>query len=127
MPIRNPGLPGAVMRESPEARFVPGEGWHRPMDLILAPEQFEQYRTGYRCPRCHSVQSQAFPEECETVWRDTGEKCGFRIKDDLHKWLEFEFRGEETLWPDREDAINDDREREDWTPATGIWLPGDDT
>jgi hypothetical protein len=126
MPITDPGLTGAVVRPGTEARLT-DEGWHVPMNITMPPELFEQYRQGYRCPRCHSVQSEAFPEECEMVWRDTGQRCGFKIKDKLNDWLEFEFRGEESLWPEnREDAINDDREREDWTARKGIWLPGGD-
>jgi len=121
----DPGLNGAVVRPGDEVHLTE-EGWVRPMKMTLSPEQFEQFRAGYRCPRCFSVQSTAFPEECETIWRDTGEPCGFRIKDKLNDWLDFEFRGEETLWPDREDALDDDRERESFRKRTGIWLPGDD-
>ena len=117
----DPGLNGAVVRPGDEAHLTE-EGWVRPMKMTLSPEMFEQYRTGYRCPRCHSVQSTAFPEECETVWRDTGEKCGFRIKDEILAWLDFEFRGEETLWPERAE----DEERKDWHERNGIWLPGDE-
>ena len=125
MPITDPGLPGAVVRPGNEVHKTE-EGWVVPMNITMPPELFEQYRQGYRCPACHSVQSTAFPERCETVWRDTGERCDFPIKDKLNDWLEFEFRGEETLWPDREDALGEDREREDWVKKTGIWLPGDD-
>ena len=120
-----PGLTGAVM--SVGERIYPEDNqWRVEMNITMPPDLFEQYRQGYRCPVCHSVQSQAFPEECETVWRDTGEKCGFPIKDKLLDWLEQNFQGEVSLWPDREDAINDEREREDWVQKTGIWLPGDD-
>jgi hypothetical protein len=124
MPINDPGLTGAVLSSGNEAHLT-GDGWVVPMKITMPPSLFEQYRQGYRCPRCHSLQSQAFPEVCETEWRDTGEKCGFEIKDKLNDWLEFEFRGEESLWPDREDAIDEDREREDWRKKTGIWIPGD--
>jgi hypothetical protein len=119
----DPGLTGAVLQPDAELHLTE-EGWIRSMRITMPPELFDQYRSGYRCPRCHSVQSTAFPVECETVWRDTGERCGFPIKDKLNDWLEFEFRGEESLWPDREDALGDEREREDWQARNGIWIPG---
>lgn len=101
-------------------------GWRSRVHVTMPPELFEQYRLGYRCPRCHSPQSQAMPEECETVWRDTGQRCGFKIKRDLHAWLNEEFEGEEELWPDREAELADQRERENFKKRSGIWLPGDD-
>ena len=123
--ISNPGLAGAVISAGNRVYREDGD-WRVEMNITMPPDLFEQYRQGYRCPACHSVQSRAFPEECETVWRDTGEKCGFPIKDRLNDWIEAEFQGEVSLWGDRDSYIEDQREREDWVPKTGIWLPGDD-
>lgn len=117
-----PGLPGAVVRASRET-YMHGSVPSRQVSLTLTPEQYEQYRTGHRCPKCHTFQDEAFPLVCKTVWKDTGERCGFRIRDDLEKWLNQEYRGEESLWPDRTDAIGSEREREEWMARTGIWVP----
>ena len=121
-----PGLSGAVVQRSAEATVVDGQ-LREATKITMPPELFEQYRQGYRCPKCHSLQSVAFPEECETVWRDTNERCGFKIKRDLGRWIEAEFKGEEELWPGRdqqEEAYAEQDERDDWTAKAGIWLPG---
>jgi len=119
-----PGLKGAVVRTGSEAHQTPN-GWEPQTDITMPPELFEQYRTGWRCPNCHTVQDEAFPKVCKTVWKDTGERCGFQIKDRINEWLEFNFRGEETLWPDHTHADEDEDERKYFQKRTGIWLPGD--
>ena len=127
----DPGLKGAVVRAAPEKHLTP-RGWEAQPHITMPPELFEQYRQGWRCPSCHTVQDEALPKVCKTVWKDTGERCGYPIRDRLHEWLNVNFRGEETLWPDREDEINQEREIEEWGynkalgNGTTIWLPGDD-
>ena len=116
----DPGLPGATVRHSNEL-FVEDDGKIRVgTKITMSPEQFEVYRQGYKCMCCHSVQSEPFPEVCETVWRDTGERCGFPMRREQMRRLEYEFQGEETLWPDFED--DDERARYD-LKSKGVWLP----
>jgi len=117
-----PGLTGAVLRTSREAH-VTERGPEVQTDLIIPPELFEQYRQGWRCPSCHTVQDEARPKVCKTVWRDTGEHCGFPIRDKLDEWLQLNFRGEETLWPDHTDQYAAEDEEKFWVPQNGILVP----
>jgi len=123
VPRIEPGLKGVVVTTSEEAHLT-SEGWVPDTKLVMPPELFEQYRQGWRCPSCHSPQDEAFPKVCKTVWKDTGEACGYPIKDRINEWLEFNFRGEETLWPDRSDEDAAEDEQADFQKRTGIWLPG---
>lgn len=122
-----PGIPEAVIRPSRDlyvrdGEVVQGFDMHFPDGGRL-----EEFRQGYRCIKCLGVQSVAFPEVCEQVWRGVPEmgipesRCGYPIKDEQLRFLEREFIGHEELWPNQVD-----REREDWRPSTGIWVPGRD-
>lgn len=117
-----PGMPKAVLRPSNEVHHT-SRGPEVQTQMTVPPDYFEQYRQGWRCPSCHSVQDEAFPEVCKTVWRDTGEPCGYRIREWLPNWLRLNFQGEESLWPDRTDEIEDLRERDYWTSKNGIVVP----
>jgi hypothetical protein len=108
-----PGLPGAVVRTGNEIHVKDG----RPelsVDITLPPETLEEYRAGYRCIACHAAQESAWPERCLEPY------CRFPIKRDQARQLEIEFRGEESLWPTREDEDEDPDERR---TSSGIYLP----
>ena len=95
-----PGMPHAVIRTSKDLYVRDGElvlGW----DLTTTPEIIEQFRQGYRCVKCYAVQSVAFPEVCEEVYKDGG-GCGYPMRAEQMWFLEREYRGEEPLWPNRQ-------------------------
>jgi hypothetical protein len=73
--------------------------------LTLTPEQFEQYRTGYRCLACHAVQETTFPEECLEPY------CRYPMAKKQIEELTATHQGEVDLWPDREEE-----ESPIWTP-----------
>lgn len=123
-----PGLgEGVVVEQSNEVYVVDGE-MRSGVNVAMSAESFEQYRSGYRCLRCHGVQDEAFPEVCKV--RDlTGTwKCGFKIREDQLRYLEAEHRGSQWYGPspDDRDAWGDQDERENFQKRTGIWLPGKD-
>jgi hypothetical protein len=110
-----PGLGGrAVVRNSNEV-YVDSDGRQRVgIHITVTPDVVEQFRTGYRCIACKvGVQDEPFPENCVEPW------CRFPMKRDQAERFAYEFRGYETLWPDREEA---DVEREKYEKR-GIWLP----
>ena len=124
-----PGLAGAVVRHSNEV-FVESDGQKRVgVKITVSPEIFEQYRSGYRCIRCHAVQDEPFPEVCQEVYKDRPHpepcmcghcRCGFQMRAKQMERLTFEFQGEENLWPDRDD----DEERARFElEKQGVWLP----
>lgn len=103
--------------------------WHLP------PELYARVREGRRCPECQHEQPFAMPRRCHfgrdcsclesrdcdcdgSVWR-----CGVRIRDELARILEREYRGEEDLSPpDAADVLDD--ERDYWRPhPLGIVVP----
>lgn len=98
-------------------------GWEPQTKITMPPEIFEQYRQGWRCPSCHTVQDEARPILCKTVWKDTGERCGFPIRRRLDEWLEFNYRGSETLWPDHTDSDAAEDEETFWVPKNGVLVP----
>ena len=116
-----PGMPGAVVRTSPELFYKRGIGWYHPNIITVPPEIFEQYRAGWRCLACHHApQPEAFPEHCMESY------CRFEMRRDQLSYLEFEYRGEETLWPDRSDDLayqEEQYEREAFVRSTGIIVP----
>lgn len=117
-----PGLKGVVVRPSNQITQTK-TGFRQEAEIVMPKETYEQYRQGYRCIKCHSVQSQPFPRVCEAKWKDGG-GCGFPMADQQMHHLEVEFTGEVDLWPeDREDWVQEERERENWQRKTGIWLP----
>lgn len=126
-----PGLAGAVVRHSNEV-FVEADGQKRVgVKITMSPEDFESYRTGYRCLVCHAVQDEPFPEVCQEVYRDRPHpepcmcgrcRCGFRMRDKQMERLTFEFQGEETLWPEQED---DEEHARFELEKQGVWLPPD--
>jgi hypothetical protein len=123
-----PGMPEAVIRPSHDLYVRDGDVV-RGFDLHLPdPERLEEFRQGYRCVKCLGVQSVAFPVVCEQVWRGEPSlgipetRCGYPIRDEQLRFIEQQYEGHEELWPAREV----DREREDWRPGSGIWVPGRD-
>ena len=114
----HPGLPGAIITSSNEVYRDPDGTLRLGHHLILTSEQFEEYRQGYRCLACHTVQDEPFPEVCKEVYKDGG-GCGYRMRDDQLRRIEFEFRGVEDLWHRDEEA-----ERASRLEDAGLWLPG---
>ncbi len=117
-----PGLPGAVVRNSDDLFVDRRDGeLYLGTNVTVTPEVFEQFRQGIRCIACFAVQSQAFPEICEEVYKDGG-GCGFRMRERQSERIQQEFKGEDILWPDRPV----DEERQEWRPSgnSRIWIPG---
>lgn len=117
--------PETIVENSNEV-FVDGKGVARSgVNIAGSKDLFEQYRSGYRCLRCHHVQEEAFPEVCEM--RDTSPggtwRCGFRIRDDQLRMLEVEYQGEHRYGPTPLSEMEEQWEEDDWKPKTGIWLP----
>lgn len=120
----HPGLAGATVRHSNEV-FVESDGQKRVgVKITVSPDIFEQYRLGYRCLVCHGIQDEPFPVVCQQVYKDRPHpepcmcghcRCGFRMRAKQMERLTFEFRGEENLWPTREE---DDDERRVWLPPS---------
>ena len=108
-----PGLPGAIVEQSNEVWAINGE-LHAGVNIALSPEQFEQYREGRRCLRCHALQEEPFPKECIEPF------CSFRIRDDQLRYLENEHRGTHRYGPSDDEY---DDEAEIWTPNGGIRVP----
>jgi hypothetical protein len=111
-----PGLGGQVAVRHSNEVYVDSNGRKRVgVHMTCSPEVIEQFRTGYRCIACKvGVQSEPFPERCVEPW------CRFPMRRDQSARFAWEYRGEETLWPDREAA---DVERETWEARNGFWLP----
>ena len=119
----DPGLKGAVLRNTSTVHMTP-TGPEAQVNITMPPELYEQYKQGWRCPSCHTVQDEQRPKVCKTVWKDTGERCGFPILERLGDWLAVNDRGEDELWPDFTDQDADEDERAAFTKRTGIWVPG---
>lgn len=120
------GLGADTIVENSHEVFVDGHGVARSgVNIAGSPELIEQYRQGYRCLVCHHVQTEAFPEVCEAADRSPGGtwRCGFRIRDEQVRRLELEHQGEHRYGPSPLDGHEEQWERDDWTPKTGIWVP----
>lgn len=120
------GFPAETIFENSREVYIDEQGVPRSgINIAGSAELVEQYRQGYRCLRCHHVQSVAFPEECEARDKTVGGtwKCGFRMRDDQIRFLEAEHQGEHRYGPTPLSAFDDEREREAWVPKTGIYLP----
>jgi hypothetical protein len=102
-------MPDSVVRPSNEIYRDADGDLRAGVHITVSPEIFEQYRTGYRCIVCHTVQDEPFPTVCKEVYKDGG-GCGFPIRDKQMDRIGFEFRGEVDLWPTRADDL-------------GIWTP----
>ena len=108
----HPGIPGAVVRTGNEIYVKDGRPV-RSVDITIPPETLDEYRCGYRCLACHAAQESAFPEACIEPY------CRFPMKRDQMQLFESQFRGEESLWPTREDDEDPDERR----TQSGIYLP----
>lgn len=113
------GMPNAIVEPVEQVVRVNGR-LAVAANIAMSPEQFQEYREGRRCLKCHGKQSEAMPAVCETRDLSGSWRCGFRIRDDQLRFLEHEFRGEQQYGPTSDDL---DVEREAWSPRTGIWLP----
>jgi hypothetical protein len=95
----------------------------------VGPEVWEQYRTGYRCVRCHAVQEEPFPERC--IESQYG-ICHFPIRERQLEELEWSFVGDVTHPGDPEvdwEKWDAEEGQQIWTPSPEapppdqIWLP----
>lgn len=120
------GLGAETIVEGSNEVYVDPDGTPRQGVMIAgSPELIEEYRSGYRCLRCHGAQSEPFPEVCEVRDIRGGDwRCGFRIRDNQLRYLEAEFRGSHRYGPTPDHLLEDEREREAWTKRSGIWVPG---
>jgi hypothetical protein len=83
-------------------------------NLHVSPEQFEQYRTGYRCWKCHAAQTEPFPREC-VEWY-----CRYPMRERQTELIEREVsHADATIDPDS------DQDRRDGLRERGVWLPED--
>lgn len=121
----NPSLGEVIFEDSNEV-YVSGGQPRRGVNVVVGEDVVEQYRTGYRCLRCHGIQDEPFPEVCKArdltgTWR-----CGFEMRDNQIRFLENEHRGSEWYGPspDLRDVWDDQDERENFQKRTGIWVPG---
>jgi len=114
MADRDHGMPEAVVRPTDELYAV-NSRLARGINITVSPETFEQYRTGYRCLACHHFpQPEPFPDRCVEPY------CRYPMRRDQLAQLEFEYRGDEELWPTRTDE-----ELRDELRGQGVWLPPD--
>lgn len=111
-----PGLGETIVEGARTGSLVNGVP-RQDVNLVVSEEIFQQYRQGYRCLKCYGVQSQPFPEECEEPF------CSFGIKENQLRYLEAEFQGEEFYGPTPDDVLDEEREREQWTKRSGIYVP----
>lgn len=115
----HPGLPGAVVRTSTEVVADSGE-LRQSLNWTVSPETIQEFREGYRCALpphgCGAAQETAFPDKCIEPY------CNFNLRDNLGRWFERVFAGEEDLWPDRQ---QDDplEQHEFYASKAGIVLP----
>lgn len=86
-------------------------------NLLVNPEIVEQYRTGWRCLRCHAPQEEAFPEIC-IEGSHPDKICSYPIRRDQLRHFEKDYQGERYC-----PADDYDDEREDWVRKNGILVP----
>jgi hypothetical protein len=93
-------------------------------EVIGSEDLINQYQAGYRCLKCHGVQDEPFPEVCKVKDVRGGTwACGYRMRD--RQATDFaNSRGEGYWGPTPLSVFDDERERERWTPRSGIWVPG---
>jgi hypothetical protein len=128
LPI-DPGFPeGTIIEHSNRVVKDTTDGTHRvEPEVIGSPEFIDQYQSGYRCLVCHGVQDEPFPKVCKhrDVTDPDGWKCGYEMR--ARQAADFAATRGEGYWgPTPLDALDDERERENWKPATSILLPGKD-
>jgi hypothetical protein len=112
----NPGLEAGFAEESVA---VDENGVrHRVVNWVLSPAEYEQVRQGYRCLHCMEPFTAAFPERCGL--------CGFRVRAEQVARLENDFLGTHMYGAVDDDRGMDERERREWVPRSGIWVPGRD-
>lgn len=117
----NPGMPDTIVERTPSERWTINGRTTAGVNMVVSPEVFEQYRTGYRCLRCHAVQDEPFPEVCIEASHPDG-ICRYPIRERQAAELAKEHRGEERYGPS---PLEFDDERDEWAERNGIWLPGD--
>lgn len=89
------GLPGARVEASNEL-YADGRLGTK---ITVTPETLEQFRTGYRCMWCMAAQQEPFPERCIEPY------CLAPIRLKQMERFEFEFRGENDPWLERETPL----------------------
>lgn len=115
------GLGPETIVEPGNQVFVVDGGPRQSANVVVSPERFEEYRTGYRCLRCHEVQDEPFPAVCRAHfrWADGEWRCGYEMRREQLAHLEAETT-EQRYGPSPDDF---DYEQELWEPKTGIYLP----
>jgi hypothetical protein len=124
LPI-DPGFPPGTIWENSNEVYRDGQELRVRAEVVTDTETVEQYRQGYRCLQCHGVQDEPFPEVCKSRDVKGGSwACGYRMRDEQAARFEREYGGEGYWGPTPYEAFDDEREREAWTPKSGIWVPG---
>jgi len=92
---------------------------HRSRNWLLTEQGFGAAEQGYLCANCGEWPlSPAFPKHCPV--------CSFPVASEQTNLLAREHQGEIDLGPSPAmQALEQEREREGWRKATGIWVPGD--
>lgn len=92
---------------------------HRTRNWLLTEQGFAAAEQGYLCANCGEWPlPEAFPKHCPI--------CQFNVRDEQTNLLVREHQGTRDMGPSPAmKALEEEREREAWIPATGVWLPGD--
>lgn len=92
---------------------------HRTRNWLLTDQGMEAAEQGYLCVNCGEWPlSPSNPAVCPV--------CKFPVADEQTLLLNREHLGERDLGPSPAmRALEEERERENWQAATGVWLPGD--
>lgn len=92
---------------------------HRTRNWLLTERGFAAAEQGYLCANCGEWPlSPAFPAACPI--------CRFPVKDEQTRLLVREHQGTRDVGPSPAmKALDEERERENWVPSAGVWLPGD--
>ena len=113
-----PGIPNMVVLSSDRAVRDKDGDWRVENDYVVPDEIVEQFRQGYRCMDCLAVQSAAFPEVCEEVYKDGG-GCGYQMRRFQPERFAQDFGGDLDRFDTGEPE--EDLERRAW--ENGIVLP----
>jgi len=98
---------------------------HRTRNWLLTDKGFKAAEQGYLCAECGEYWGEGVPNP-QPPFPDQCPLCGFHVKRDQIMLLNREHQGTLDVGPSPAmKALDEEREREGWRKATGIWVPGD--